>query len=338
MSGGVDLYRPAPGLALAVGGAAAARRHFRAEYGAVRVADALPDVVVDVGTAARLPPAPGRGRHKTVSWQVEVAPPDARPVWTRLLLAGRPRRFGLSLVQGFVVEPLVSLAAAEQGLVLLPAAALARPGEEVLLIGRSRSGKTSVVARALAAGHRALGDDQVLLDAAGGLRPWPRRLRVYPDLRETAPAAVAALPGRRRLALHALAALATVSRGWVAPSLPLAWQDLGHAPAPGPVPARRVVVVERGGSGADLEIACLQTSAVVQIAAAVLSEQRARLLPLLPAGWQERVRRAEEQERRTLATALADVPAEHWLVPASWPAPRAVSALAARLGVDPPVA
>ncbi len=327
----VDGYCPAPGLRVALTGDRAARQHFAQEYAPARTAGPTvvePDVLVEVTSAARLPA--GAGGHKTVRWSVEVGPPDVRPLRARIVLAGRPRRFGLSLVQGFVVEPLVSLAAARTGLVLLPAAALASQRGAVVVLGRSRSGKTSVVARAVAGGRGALGDDQVLVDREGAVRSWPRRLRVYPDLRDTAPQAVGALPRRRRAALTGLAVLDRATRHWVAPSLPLSYADLGGRQVPGPLPAARVVVVERGGASA-LTTVALDADEVTGLAATVLREQRARLLPLLAAQWGAQIGAAEQAEAQTLTRALRDVPAERWVVPDHWPAPHAVTVLSERL-------
>ena len=333
-----DHYVPAPGLVVAVAGHRTARDHFAAEYGASLVApgaSAPPSVVIDVQFATRLPAGRGRAGHKTVRWWVDVGRGDGRPLRATLVLAGRPRRFALSLVQGFVVEPLVSLAAAGAGYVLLPAAALEDGDGAVVLIGRSRSGKTSVVARAVAGGQRAWGDDQVLLDAAGGVRAWPRRLRVYPDLRTTAPAAVAALPLRKRARLTGLACLAAVTRGWVAPSLPLAWRDLGGVPLSEVAPTRRVVVIERGGAGGHeaLLVSPLASEAATVVAAAVIREQRSRLRQVLDAGWDTAFKAAEAAEDGVLRRALGGLPAQRWTVPAGYSAAEAVSELASRLGV-----
>ncbi len=327
-----DYYGPAPSLQVAVSGDPTAREHFAREYALARLGGPPagdPHVLVELSFAARLPST--SGGHKTVRWSVEVDAPEVGPLRARVVLAGRPRRFGLSLVQGFVVEPLVSLAAAANGFILLPAAALARQGGAVVVLGRSRSGKTSVVARAVADGRGALGDDQVLVDH-DGVRGWPRRLRVYPDLRDTAPAAVRALPGRRRAALTGLAVLDRATRHWVAPSLPLPYVDLGGQQVPGPLPAARVVVVERGATGEDRLLATpLDTAAVTGLAATVLTEQRARLLPLLGPEWGPHVAAAEQAEAQTLTSALRDVPAERWVVPDHWRAPRAVTVLSQRL-------
>lgn len=328
-----DTYSPAPGLVVAVCGSRTARRHFVEEYGASRVEGqeaGAPDVRVEIGFAARLPADVPAGGHKTVRWAVAVGPLGG-PLTSRVVLAGAPRSFGLSLVQGFVVEPLVSIASPRAGHVLLPAAALADEDGAIVVLGRSRSGKTSVVARALAAGHLALGDDQVLIDASGAVRSWPRRLRVYPDLRFTAPAAVGALPARKRMRLTALAAAARASGGWVAPSLPLSYGDVGGEAAAGPIPVRRIVVVQRGGSAAKLSASALEASSVGDIAREVLRQQRSRLRAVMGAEADAVLLTVEEQEAAILSQALSNISAEVWTVPQDWPAPLAVRALADRL-------
>lgn len=331
----MDTYSPGPGLTLGVTGAAEAREHFSKEYGAARIGDgAAPDVLVGIHFAKVLPGGAPRDGHKTVRWSVELGGPDERPLRARITVAGRPRRFALSLVQGYVVEPLASLAAAGAGSVLLPAAALVDREAAVVLLGRSRSGKTSVVARAVAAGRGALGDDQVVVDQRGQVRAWPRRLRVYPDLRLTAPRAVAALPWQQRRALWAMRWVAVATRGVVAPSLPLLWSALGSEARRGPLGVGRIVVVVRGDAGAEIAVRSLQVSDVVELSAVILREQRIRLAHVAGQNWVQALQAAEASERRTLEAALRWTPAEQWTVPELWSAPEAVSALAARLGVE----
>ena len=334
-----DLFAPAPGLRILVEGSRDARRHFCAEYGAALDRGTGPPAIADVrvtfGNARdRAVAERGRGGHKTVGWSVTLGEPAAHPLTVRIGLSGRPRRFALSLVQGFVVEPLVSMAAARAGLVLLPAGALVVSGGAVILLGRSGVGKTSVVARVLAAGRPALGDDQVLLDGKGAVYPWPRRLRVYPDLRVTAPAAVRRLPRGRRVALGGLGVLRAVTRGWVAPSLALQWRELGAESVPGPVPARRVVVLERSGSADAIVAEALTGDAVGALAREILREQRARFAALAGPRWSTSLAEAEQREQALLAPVLATLPAERWTVPVTWSPATAVGALATRLGVE----
>lgn len=334
-----DLFMPAPGLCISIAGSREARRHFRAEYGAALSAPTDPPVEEEV--RATFSDARGvavedraEGRHKTVRWSVALGEPGARPLAAQIAIRGRPRRFALSLVQGFVVEPLVSVAAARAGLVMLPAGALLSGGAAVILLGRSGAGKTSLVARALAADRPALGDDQILLTRDGGVRPWPRRLRVYPDIRMTAPAAVRRLSPGRRAVLVALAALRRATRGWVAPSLPLRWQELGAEPVAGPVPAGRVIVLERAGEADAVSTKPLRGDAVAALAREILAEQRARFEALAGAVWREALADTVRREHALLAPVLGRLPAERWRVPVSWSASRAIPAVAARLAVE----
>lgn len=331
----VDRFQPVPQLSISVGGARDARRHFRAEYGPALVSrtGSPTGAEVDIIFGDELGERCADGGHKTVRWTVALGEPDTEPLTARIRLRGRPRRFAFSLVQGFVVEPLVSVAAARAGLVLLPAGALMASSGAVILLGRSGSGKTSVVARALAAGRPALGDDQIMLTRRGEVRPWPRRLRVYPDLRVTAPTAVRLLGRRRRAALRALATLRATTRGWVAPSMPLRWQELGAEPVTGPVPARRVVVIERTGAAEAVEAEPLSGDAVAALSGEILREQRARFAALAGPRWSTALADVERAEQALLTPVLAGLPAERWRVPVSWSASTAVDALAARLGV-----
>lgn len=335
-----DLFTPAPELRISIEGSRDARRHFRAEYGAALTPPrtgpaAAEEVRVTVGGAHDDPLDEGvDGGHKTVRWTVALGDPGAHPLSARIAIGGRPRRFALSLIQGFVVEPLVSVAAARAGLVLLPAAALVAGGGAAILLGRSGAGKTSVVARALAAGGEALGDDQILLTEDGAVRPWPRRLRLYPDIRATAPAALRRLPPRRRAALGGLAALRAATRGWVAPSLPVQWRELGVEPAAGPIPAHRVVVLDRSGAADAITAEPLSGGAVAALAREILDEQRARFEALAGPGWSAALADAARREQALLESALGSSPAERWTVPAAWGASTAVGALASRLGVE----
>ena len=82
------------------------------------------------------------------------------------------------------------------------AAALDRDGKALILFGAAGAGKTTLSARAAAGGIRSLGDDQVIVDASPVCWPFPRRMRLYPDLKVTAPEAHALLPARDRAAAH----------------------------------------------------------------------------------------------------------------------------------------
>jgi len=308
-------------------------RHFRDEYGApdatqpVRLAisidDRLPDgAVIDL-----------RGRHKTVSWSVSLGPADGRPLRAMVALHGRPRWFGVSLVQGFIVEPLISLACAIGGQVLLPAAAIAEKGGALLIMGRSRSGKSSVSARALALGRQVLGDDQVLVDPAGVIVPFPRRIRVYDDLLDTSPMAVDALPLRARLSLRLRRLVRIGTRGFVAPSLALPRSAFGAGLAAEPMPVHRIVVVRRSAGAQGLSTERLEYQDVLSEAVAILGEQRRRLSRLDRDDWLTLLASVEQGEARILGSALRGAPAHLVTVPEAWGAPSAIEAVAGALDI-----
>src|SRR4051794_22712666 len=107
---------------LRVSGPAGVVRGFEREYGAPSEWGSEPDVHATFGPVAGVPAL--AARHKTVAWRVELSDPRARRLSARLQVRGHPRPFARSLLQGYVVEPLLSLAIARSGQVLLPGAAL----------------------------------------------------------------------------------------------------------------------------------------------------------------------------------------------------------------------
>ena len=318
----------APGLDVEVAGDRAARRHFAAEYdGAAAPAGAAPAALRVTFARERGAGAPSlAGGHKTVGWSV-WAGVSGETLSARVVLRGRPRSFALSLVQGYVVEPLLSVAAARRDLVLLPSAAYASGGGAVVLLGRSGAGKSTLMARALAAGAHVLADDQVVVAADGGCRRFPRRSRVYTDLPAVAPGAYAALGRRRRAALAGRRAAQVLSRGWIAPSLAVPPRAFGDPGAPGPLPLRRLVVLERDAGAAEVAEEGIASEDVLAEAAAILADQRARLLeggdPALAAA----VAGAAAREAATLGAALGDAVLARVRVPGSWSAPEAITAL-----------
>ena len=325
-----ETYSFAPGVTVRVAGDRAASRHFAAEYGEARAA-AEPDVEVEFGDVAG---RSLRGGHKTVRWAVDLSPPSARPLAAAIRLRGRPRSFGFSLVQGYLVEPLLAVAAARAGRVLVPSAAIADDdGGALLLLGRSRSGKSTVSARAVANGRPLLGDDQVLVDATGACSPFPRRLRFYTDLADTAPAAYARLPPRVRRGLRLRKLLRVATRGYAAPPVRVRAAELGPSRAAS-LPLARIVLIERGGTADRLEASDVATDALVGAATDILTEQRGRLVRAGRA-WEEAHEETLAREAEILDRAFAARRAERLLVPAAWSAPRAIAALADYLQLEP---
>lgn len=316
-------------LRLDVRGDARALAHFRAEY---RAALADPDREAQVAVSFGRTSSGGRrfeGRYRSLRWRITLDEIEDGRLRATIDLRGAPRSFGLSLLQGYVVEPLLALSAPAAGHVLLPAAALVSGGGALLLVGRSRSGKSSLIARAAAAGTPVLGDDHVLVGASG-CRAFPRRLRLYPDVAQTAPGAHAGLTTRTRGLLRALALVRRASGGAVAPPVRVPVETLG-AVHRDPLPLARILVLERR-EVPRLTAEALSRDELVAIAGSVLSEQRRALDAVEDAQWHERLSAVRTAEESLLQEAFAQVAAVGRLVvPTHLPAGESVAAIAAEL-------
>lgn len=326
-----------PDLELRVRGDRAALRHFGAEYGDGAVADDGAPVAVEVRVGRGRGSNRGaavQGGHKTVRWGISVAGPDASTLAMTIDLRGAPRAFGLSLVQGYFLEPLVSVAAARAGHVLLPAAAIGESDGALVLMGVSGTGKSSLSARAIAAGRGVLGDDQILLDQRCRCSRFPRRMRFYPDLRVTAPQAWARLQARPRAGLQTRRALRVLSRGFVAPSLALSPSEIGGTRLAGPVPATRVVLLERSWQIGGLCHERVDADVATVHALAVLEAQRERFAACAGSAWSEQLAELLMLERSVLERAFASAALERVVIPGAWSAPKAIAALAGELGIE----
>jgi hypothetical protein len=322
-----------PELVLEVRGSRSVLAHFAAEYGAVAASEAQgdPSVCVRFDSAE---PRPGvgvvDGGYKTVRWRVFLSSPDAPVLTASIHLSGGPTSFGLSLLQGFFVEPLLALAAVRTPYVLLPAAAVETDGNALLVIGRSRSGKSSVCARALAAGQRVLGDDHVLVDERATIFPFPRRLRLYSDLAVTAPDAYRSLARTQRRGLLARKLVRRATRGYVAPPLRVQPTDLGGLPAE-PLELEQILVIEPGDA-TDLVESELDVDSLVALALQVLQEQRTALAAA-DADWGQASKSASADEARLLRAAFVETRAQRLAIPRGFDAATAVDTIAARIGI-----
>jgi hypothetical protein len=337
-------YAFLPALRLTVCGDRATLRHFDSEYGPRALTDAPDQVEVSIdfdggGHPNSGPPAAGAsGGHKSVHWNVAISEPSDRPIRAAISLSGWPRSFGLSLVQGYFVEALVSLAAPGSGHVLLPAAAIDSDAGPVLILGPSGAGKSSLSAKAIARGRTVIGDDQVLLDAAGLCTAFPRRMRFYPDLRATAPEAYRALPGRASSSLLARAIVDRLSGGYVRPSLAVDPVELGRSRELASGVIRRVLLLEPRAPVGDLEVAPGDLVALLSDARGIFDSQRARLWSIVPDGWREATEPIAAQEQEILRSALDGLPFERVRIPAGWAPKRSIEALARLIGLtsEPP--
>ncbi|MBW3609719.1 MAG: hypothetical protein KY463_15550 [Actinobacteria bacterium] len=317
-------------------GDARALRHFDAEYAeAARGEDgSSPAVEVGFGRERERAVALIAGGHKTVRWRIALGGAASSPLTAHVGLRGAPRSFALSLVQGYFVESLIAIAAARAGHVLLPAAALGQSGGALVMLGASGTGKSSISVRALGAGACVLGDDQILVDRDGSCFRFPRRMRFYSDLRLTAPAVWARLPQTARRALQARRVVRVLSRGLVAPSLPLAAHVIGDPGSAGPLQAVRFVLIERAASVHDLTLTPVAADEAVAQGLALLASQRERFAAGIDESWRAALDEVAELERAILVRAFARAPIERLAVPHAWDAARAIPELAAALGTE----
>ena len=305
--------------------------HFNAEYDSAWAVQSTASP--DLSVAFRPVQEPTlRGGHKTVNWRVELGNPEGSSLSAAIDLRGAPRSVGLSLVQGYFVEPLLSLAAAREGSVLLPCAAISTDDGLLLLLGRSRSGKSSLAVRALAAGAVVLGDDQAFVDVGGWCTTFPRRMRFYSDLRLTAPRAYAGLAPAVRSGLRLRGAARRLTRGFVAPPVRVRAAALGKVASAEPLGIRRVVLIERLPDITAIQRREIATEETVNFGLTLLDEQRAKLADAGP-DWVSYLSRIRADEAAILRQAFQRQAAERIGVPLSWSAPESLSVLSHLLGI-----
>jgi signal transduction histidine kinase len=251
-------------------------------------------------------------------------------------VAGAPPSFALSLVQGYYVEPLVAVALAQAGYVALPSAAILSRNGALVVVGHSGSGKSSVSVRALARGLRILGDDQVVIGTGGDCWPYPRRLRVYPDIQETAPEAWRRFAPSTRRALRLRRHVRRLTHGFAAPSLPVAQAELAPAAERVRSTARRLVVVVRDVDSSVTIERERDAEWAAERAAEVIAAQRSRFARAAGDSWRQSLAATARQEVAILRGWLASVPVTELRLPYAWDAPTTVGELAARLGVASP--
>lgn len=326
-----ELYLQGPGLAVAVSGAALARGYFRREYGE---AAAARSTATEIGLDACFArPAQGRpgavvaGRHKLARWHARVELRDDGTVALRAHVRGP---FGLPLVQSLILEPLMGVVAARHALALVPGALLLDPeGRGVLLVGGSGAGKTSLAARALAAGRDVLADDRVFLGADAGASRYVRRMRLYPDIRATAPTAWASLAGRARAKLRAVELLGGASGGRFAPPAAVTRAELGAPPPPVGTAIHRILLLRREEREAARLTTVQPGVAADEMAQRIADDRGALDVPELGGA----LRALAQDDRGVLEGATGEVTAQRLEIPIAWPAARSVQRLAEELGI-----
>ena len=275
------------------------------------------------------------GGYKTARWRVSLGDTGWEPISAKIALLSTPRSFGLSLIQGYFVEPLLEMALTRRKAILAPAAGFISGQDATLLVGASRSGKSSLMVRALGGGVRILGDDQVILTSEGTVFAFPRRLRVYPDIRATASSAYSTFPLSLKSALRGLNIVGSATAGWVAPPLRIQPSALGLEPAKGEHALHRLYLIERDERAARPSRSVVEPGALADQMMALLDRQRERLTPLLlaKAGWTDLLERTRERERSILAKALGGIGADKLVVPSCWEAHQAIDHLEQEIGL-----
>jgi len=330
------VLRPVLGIHLEVDGDHWAARHFAAEYGGIPASTAAEGDVaqLQVRFVSTLDDADLRDRHKTVSWSARIDWPELQRMVLTIALRGRPRWFGLSLVQGYLVEPALSLLAPGIGRVLLPAGAVVVDGSALVLVGGSGAGKSSLALRALAAGLPVLGDDQVVVAADGTCTRFPRRLRIYDDSARTAPAAIAGLPASYRRGLQVRRLLRRLSFGFVAPSLAIPPAAVAGSVPASRAPLGRIVLLKRAPAAETAASRPVELATVLERCGEVLADQRRRLVAR-SAGLAARLDldAVVLREREILTGAFRDIPATEVTSPGAHGAAAGVAAVAKEIGL-----
>lgn len=324
----------AQGVVLTADGDAGALRHLSAEYAPALTSGPLVDPCLELAfvRGVHRDGVTFVGRHKTVGWTVHVEDPIATPIRASIATHGRPRSFVLSLVQGYLIEALLSLAAAERGTMLVPAAAITSSDGATIVMGRSGAGKSTLCANALAAGYPILGDDQVFLKANTQVLGFPRRLRFYPDVERTAPGAYRRLSAVDRSRLAIWRAAAAGSKGFIRPPIRVPVGAIGTYDA-GPRALRSFSIVERSADVSELQIVDVTTTSAIDLVMRVVDEQRERIVASGDPDWLARIQSARIREIELLESALQSVPISRYVVPRSWPAVEASARLAVELGI-----
>lgn len=220
-------YEFPPGVVLRVfSGQRNVLAYFEAEYGPFRTAGTADvQLNVHVGKQGNVARAPGaivhRRRHKLTSWTITFT--DLESERTSIDFDGRGV-MTLPYLQSFYIEPLLRLKLLRRDHALVHGASICKGSKSRLFVGGSRVGKTSLTLSQAEGGNAVQGDNFVILSPDGTSIAFPRRLRVYPDLRRSLPAIHRRLPLATRARLQSYAVLNWLSRGYANPAtrLPLA--------------------------------------------------------------------------------------------------------------------
>jgi hypothetical protein len=275
-------------------------------------------------------------RHKLAKWRVALSGLDEER--TRLAFEGKGAML-LPYLQNFYVEPLLRIKVLQAGYALVHGSAVMKGAKSVLFPGGSRVGKTMLTLRQATQGKAIQGDNCVILSPKGDTFAFPRRLRIYSDLRRADPIAYGRLPRRERIRLTIAGSIRSLSFGYANPASRL---DIGLLAPNCTICARArldSIFVLTPHEGPDLVgPICLGLEQVVdRVQTHSFSEGRwltEAISPCLTADLESWLLRKMDIERQILATAFEGVPAFELLVPRVTDPGPLLSRLALISGID----
>ena len=202
--------------------------YFDAEYGPFRTADTTDvQLNVHVGKQSNMAHPTGaivhRRQHKLTRWTVTFT--DLESERTCIEFDGLGV-MTLPYLQSFYIEPLLWFKLLPRGHALVHGASVCQGSKSRVFVGSSRVGKTSLTLSQAERGNAVQGDNYVILSPDGTSIAFPRRLRVYPDLRTSLPTIHRRLPFTTRTRLKSYAILNWLSRGYANPATRLALAQL----------------------------------------------------------------------------------------------------------------
>ena len=299
--------------------------HFRGEYGKGGGEDAgAPDLEVYAGKeAVASSPDPKLltrgfvGRHKILRWRVAVSGID-RDTTTVAFDGGG--QMVISFLQTFYVEPLLRLKFAARDHALVHAACVVRDGWSVLFPAGSAVGKSTLTLQHAAAGQPVQGDNYVILSQDGRTLAFPRRMRIYSDLRSTAPEVFRRLPAAERRRLRLAGVIKRLSAGYSNQPRRLTVQQMLAGSNPCSEARLRAVYLLKPYVGEGLSKPAPQTPAEAIERMQAISGMEAKYLDaaLAATGAAPPARFTKEilaRERDTLTKGIKDVPIFEVLVP-----------------------
>ncbi len=256
-------------------------------------------------------------RHKLAKWRMALSGLDEET--TRLAFEGRGVML-LPYLQNFYVEPLLRIKSLQAGYALVHGSSVMKGTKSVLFPAESRVGKTMLTLRQVIRGKAIQGDNCVIVSPKGDTFAFPRRLRIYSDLRRADPIAYGRLPRREKIRLTIAGSIRSLSFGYANPASRLGLEVFVPNCTICPHAQLDSIFVLTPHEGPDLvgPIRLGLEQLVESVQAHSFSEGRwlmEAVSPCLTAELESWLLRKMDVERQILAAAFEGVPAFELLVP-----------------------